>query len=172
MENLKMVNSRRQSQALHGFRNRRKRLSTELECRSFEKHCCIKYKSTNAQYTTMVGPCFAFWWIGHFRVPKTPHFQNEVKCTTYLRKRVLCAWEWKITSISEAEHLTSCWYRGSGELRSGLLTFVVVFQVKQRVVTLLNQHGGSMKDIRAVMRGQSCETCASISCQAKNTKVH
>ncbi|CAH3171032.1 unnamed protein product, partial [Porites lobata] len=29
-----------------------------------------------------------------------------------------------------------------------------VSSVKQRVVTLLNQHGGSMKDIRAVMRGQ------------------
>lgn len=27
-------------------------------------------------------------------------------------------------------------------------------QIKQRVVTLLNQHGGSMKDIRAIMRGK------------------
>ena len=26
----------------------------------------------------------------------------------------------KITSISKAEHLTSIWYRGSGELRKGL----------------------------------------------------
>ena len=29
-----------------------------------------------------------------------------------------------------------------------------------------------MKDIRAVMRGQSCEMCASISSQAKHMKVH
>ena len=29
-----------------------------------------------------------------------------------------------------------------------------------------------MKDIRAVMRGQSCEMRASISCQAKHMKVH
>ena len=38
----------------------------------------------------------------------------------FLWKWVLFAWEWKIISISKAEHLTSFWYRGPGELRNGL----------------------------------------------------
>ena len=39
----------------------------------------------------------------------------------FLWKWVLFAWEWKIISISKAEHLTSFWYRGQGELGIGLL---------------------------------------------------
>ena len=39
----------------------------------------------------------------------------------FLWKRVLFAWEWKIICISKAEHLTSFWYRGPGELGNGLL---------------------------------------------------
>ena len=31
-----------------------------------------------------------------------------------------CMWEWKIISISKAEHLTSFWYRGPGKLGNGL----------------------------------------------------
>ena len=34
----------------------------------------------------------------------------------FLRKWVLLTWEWKIISISKAEHLTSLWYKGPGEL--------------------------------------------------------
>ena len=37
---------------------------------------------------------------------------------------VLFAREWKIISISKAEHLTSFWYRGPGELRNGLLWYI------------------------------------------------
>ena len=51
---------------------------------------------------------------------KNPHFQSEAKCTEnefYLHES-----EWKIISISKAEHLTSSWYRGLGELGNGLLT--------------------------------------------------
>ena len=36
-------------------------------------------------------------------------------------KWVLFAWEWKMVSISKAEHLPSFWKRGSGELGNGLL---------------------------------------------------
>ena len=39
----------------------------------------------------------------------------------FLWKWVLFAWEWKIFSISKAEHLTSFRYRGPGELGIGLL---------------------------------------------------
>ena len=49
---------------------------------------------------------------------------------TFLWKWVLFAWEWKIISISKAEHFTSFWYRGPGELGNGPLTFVVVFPGK------------------------------------------
>ena len=45
---------------------------------------------------------------------KNPHFQNEAEW-----KWVLFAWEWKIICISKAEHLTSFWYRGPGELGNG-----------------------------------------------------
>ena len=38
----------------------------------------------------------------------------------FLWKWVLFAWEWKIISTSKAEHLTSFWYRGMGELGNGL----------------------------------------------------
>ena len=58
---------------------------------------------------------------------KNPHFQNEAKCTAFLGKWVLFAWEWRIISISKAEHLTSFWYRGPGELGNGL------FHVKEVV---------------------------------------
>ena len=39
----------------------------------------------------------------------------------FLWKWVLFTWEWKIISISKAEHLTSFWYRGPGDLENGLL---------------------------------------------------
>ena len=38
----------------------------------------------------------------------------------FLWKWVLFAWELKIISTPKAEHLTSFWYRGPGELRNGL----------------------------------------------------
>ena len=39
----------------------------------------------------------------------------------FLWKWVLFAWEWKMISISKAEHLPSFWNRGPGELGNGLL---------------------------------------------------
>ena len=39
----------------------------------------------------------------------------------FLWKWVLFAWEWKMVSISKAEHLPSFWNRGPGELGNGLL---------------------------------------------------
>ena len=40
----------------------------------------------------------------------------------FLWKWVLFAWEWKIISISKAEHLTSFWNKGPREPGNGLLT--------------------------------------------------
>lgn len=44
--------------------------------------------------------------------------------------------------------------KGACLLLFWILTCFLLLQIKQRVVTLLNQHGGSMKDIRAIMRGR------------------
>ena len=52
---------------------------------------------------------------------KNSHFQNEAKCTTFVVKVSLSAWEWKIISIPKAEQLTSFWSRGPGKLGNGLL---------------------------------------------------
>ena len=62
-----------------------------------------------------------FMLIGHFRVPKTLTFKMRLGTQPFLWKWVLFAWEWKIISISKAEHLPSFWNRGSGELGNGLL---------------------------------------------------
>ena len=59
--------------------------------------------------------------IGHFRVPRTLTFKMKPSAQLFLWKWVLFAWEWKIIFKSKAEHLTSFWYRGPGELRNGLL---------------------------------------------------
>ena len=56
--------------------------------------------------------------IGHFRVPKTLTFKRWPSAQPFLWKWVLPAW--KIVSLSKAEHLTSFWYRGPGELGNGL----------------------------------------------------
>ena len=52
---------------------------------------------------------------------KTLTFKMRPSAQPFLWKWVLFAWEWKIISISKAEHLTSFWYRGPGELGNGLL---------------------------------------------------
>ena len=38
-----------------------------------------------------------------------------------------------------------------------IIVFSVCFQIKTRVQTLLNQQGGSVKDIRSVLRGNACQ---------------
>ena len=60
--------------------------------------------------------------IGHFRVPRTFTFKTRPSAQTFLWKWVLFAWEWKIISISKAEHLTSFWCRGAGKLGNGLFS--------------------------------------------------
>ena len=65
--------------------------------------------------------------IGHFPDPKTLTFKMKPSAQPFLWKWVLFAWEWKIISISKAEHLASFWNRGPGELRNGLFTFLVSF---------------------------------------------
>ena len=59
--------------------------------------------------------------IGRFRVPKTLTFKMRLGAQPFLWKWVLFAWEWKMISISKAEHLPSFWNRGPGELGNGLL---------------------------------------------------
>ena len=61
------------------------------------------------------------WRIDHFRLLKTLTFKMRPRAQPFLWKWVLFTWEWKIISISKAEHLTSFWYRGPGELENGLL---------------------------------------------------
>ena len=61
--------------------------------------------------------------IGHLRVSKTLTFKMRPSAQPYWIKWVSFAWEWKIVSISKAEHLTSFWYRGPGELGNGLQTY-------------------------------------------------
>ena len=57
---------------------------------------------------------------GHLRVPKTLTFKMRPSAQPFSWKWVLFAWEWKIISISKADHLTSFWFRGPGELGNGL----------------------------------------------------
>ena len=59
--------------------------------------------------------------ISHFRDPKTLTFKMRLGADPFLWKWVLNAWEWKMISISKAEHLPSFWNRGPGELGNGLL---------------------------------------------------
>ena len=65
--------------------------------------------------------CLRYYWIGHFRVPKTLTFKMRPGAQPFLWKWVLFAWEWKMISISKAEHLPSFWNRGPGGLVNGLL---------------------------------------------------
>ena len=66
-------------------------------------------------------PKFIFPPIGHFRVSKTLTFKMRLGAQSFLWKWVLFEWEWKIISISMAEHLPSFWNRGPGELGNDLL---------------------------------------------------
>ena len=57
--------------------------------------------------------------IGHFRVPKTLTFKMRLGAQPFLWKWVLFAWEWKMISVSKADHRPSFWNRGQGELGNG-----------------------------------------------------
>ena len=67
--------------------------------------------------------------IDHFRVPPRLCFKTRLGAQPSSWKWVLFAWEWKMISISQAEHLTSFWNRGLGELGNSLLKewHVIVF---------------------------------------------
>ena len=81
-------------------------------------------------YFDNVMPCYKGAWDasllakGHFRVPKTLSFKMRLGAQPFLWKWVFFAWEWKMISISKAEHLPSFWNRGSGELGNGLFNIV------------------------------------------------
>ena len=75
-----------------------------------------------------------FYKVFHFRVPKTLTFKMRLGAQPFLWKWVLFAWEWKMISISKAEHLPSFWHRGPEELGTGL--FADVFsEVRDAVVS-------------------------------------
>ena len=71
---------------------------------------------------------------------ENPHFQNEARCTPFLWKWVLFTWEWKIISISKAEHLSSFWSRGPGELGNGLLEREKTISLMSKTATLYVHH--------------------------------
>ena len=88
-----------------------------------KRKCSVESTRNNASNFPIPSNCT----IGHFWVPKTLTFKMRPSAQPFLWKWVLFAWEWKIISISKAEHLTSFWYRGPGELGNGL------FHVKEIV---------------------------------------
>ena len=71
--------------------------------------------------------------IGHFRVPKTLTFKMRLGAQPFLWKWVWFAWEWKMISISKAEHLPSFWNRGPGQLGNGLLVSLSVFSLIEAI---------------------------------------
>ena len=85
----------------------------------------LKWNSHHGWFKEWMNVAFYFLnWIRHFRLPKTLTFKMRLNAQTFLWKWVLFAWEWNIISISKAEHLTSFWYRGTGELRNGLFALL------------------------------------------------
>ena len=73
--------------------------------------------------------CLFDWLVVCFSVEgESQPRQNQTTLTFKMRpsaqpfwwKWVLFAWKWNIISVSKAEHLTSFWYRGPGELGNGL----------------------------------------------------
>ena len=58
-------------------------------------------------------------------VSKTLTFKVRLGAQPFLWKWVLFAWEWKMISISKAEHLPSFWIRGPGELGNGLFSLAI-----------------------------------------------
>ena len=67
--------------------------------------------------------------IGHFRVPKTLTFKMRLGAQPFLWKLVLFAWEWKMISISKAEHLPSFWNRGPGNSEMAYCTNTVAHAI-------------------------------------------
>ena len=72
--------------------------------------------------------------IGHFRVPRTLTFKMRPSARPFLWKWVLFAREWKVTSISKAEHLTSFWYRGPEEVGNSLFEPIPTQSTSKRLI--------------------------------------
>ena len=73
-----------------------------IEDHSIKKTFC--YPPTNVFYFPVIGLTFTM----------------RLRAQPFLWKWVLFAWEWKVISISKAEHLPAFWNRGLGELGNGL----------------------------------------------------
>ena len=78
--------------------------------------CCLSQSGLMLLQVSNMDPSLHASAIGHLRVPKTLTFKVRLSAQHFSWKWVLFAWERKIISISKAEHLTSFWYRGPGEL--------------------------------------------------------
>ena len=89
--------------------------------------------------------------IGHLRVPKPPNFKMRPIAQPFLWKRVLFAWLWKIVSMSKAEHFTSFWYTGSGDLGNGLLCAHLISS-NARILDPRAQAFDSVRRIRMQLR--------------------
>ena len=77
--------------------------------------------------------------IGHFRVPKTLTFKMRPSAQPVLWKWVLFTWEWKIISISKADHLTLFSYRGPRVIGNGLLEQIFSLRVHVWMQTTLQE---------------------------------
>ena len=86
--------------------------------------CYLLTKAISPVLRLWVSHLFFSCSIGHFRVPKTLTFKMRLGAQSFFWKWVLFAWEWKMISISKAEHLPSFWNRGPRELGNGLLDTV------------------------------------------------
>ena len=112
---------------------------------------------------------------------KTLTFKMRPSAQPFLWKWVLFAWDWKIISISKAEHLTSFLYRGPGELGNGLLIFpwrilfLLIF-FAQFVCLGCTKKSLSFLFINALsvyenLNGTESRTCTSLSTRLMNVAV-
>ena len=86
--------------------------------------------------------------IDHFRVPKTLTFKMRLGSQPFMWKWVLFAWEWKMISISKAEHLPSFWNRDPGKLGNGLylarlLEVLYKYETEKKTLTSKAFHASS-----------------------------
>ena len=98
------------------------------------------------------------------RVLKTLTFKMRPSAQPFMRKWVLFASEWKIISISKAEHLTSFWYRGPGELGNGLLFVVTCFLLCYLAPMLQSQPSTRSLTARSSLAQQPRKTSSSFRC--------
>ena len=110
----------------------------------------------------------------HFRVKlKTPHFQNETKYTASLVKMSFISHENENHS-HKAEHLTSSWYRGPGELGNGLSVFppfgVPRFAKRTFTTPVLQNHGLRFADKKTLLRDIKSDSWTTTTATKKKTQ--